>query len=76
MTNENWPLIGPMQMEGAFMNCAMSGFGTMASCAAGELCAKWIATASLPSYADGFSLKRYDNPELMQRLQLASKGVL
>ena len=76
MTNENWPLIGPMQMEGAFMNCAMSGFGTMASCAAGELCAKWIATASLPSYADGFSLKRYDNPELMQRLQSASKGVL
>ena len=76
MTNEIWPLIGPMQMEGAYMNCAMSGFGTMASCAAGELCATWIAAASLPSYADGFSLKRYNNPELMQRLQSASKGVL
>ena len=54
MTNENWPLIGPMQMEGAFMNCAMSGFGTMASCAAGELFANWIAGAALPSYANGF----------------------
>ena len=76
MTNENWPLIGPMQMEGAFMNCAMSGFGTMASCAAGELCANWIAGAALPSYANGFSLNRYDNVQLMRKLQSASKGVL
>ena len=76
MTNENWPLIGPMQMEGAFMNCAMSGFGTMASCAAGELCANWIAGAALPSYANGFSLNRYNNMQLLRKLQSASKGVL
>jgi len=76
MTKENWPLIGPMQIEGAFMNCAMSGFGTMASCAAGELCANWIAGAALPSYANGFSLNRYDNVQLMRKLQSASKGVL
>ena len=57
MTNENWPLIGPMQLNGASMNCAMSGFGIMASCAAGELCAKWIAGDTLPSYAINFSVK-------------------
>ena len=34
MTEENWPLIGRMGPEGTFMNCAMSGFGTMAACAA------------------------------------------
>lgn len=75
-TEENWPLIGPMGPEGAFMNCAMSGFGTMAACAAGELCAAWIAGAERPPYADGFSLKRYEDPELMARLQAANKGVL
>ena len=76
MTNENWPLIGPMQLNGAFMNCAMSGFGTMASCAAGELCAKWIAGDTLPPYAMNFSVKRYDNPQLMQKLGAANKGIL
>ena len=76
MTNENWPLIGPMQRNGAFMNCAMSGFGTMASCAAGELCAKWIAGDTMPSYATNFSFKRYDNLQLMQKLRAADKGIL
>ena len=76
MTNENWPLIGPMQLNGAFTNCAMSGFGTMASCAAGELCAKWIAGDTLPSYAKNFSVKRYDNLQLMQKLRTANKGIL
>ena len=76
MTNENWPLIGPMKLNGAFMNCAMSGFGTMASCAAGELCAKWIAGDTMPSYATNFSFKRYDNLQLMQKLRAADKGIL
>ena len=76
MTNENWPLIGPMQLNGAFMNCAMSGFGTMASCAAGELCAKWIAGDMMPTYATNFSFKRYDNLQLMQKLRAANKGIL
>jgi glycine/D-amino acid oxidase-like deaminating enzyme len=42
MTEENWPLIGPMQADGAFMVAALSGFGSMAACAAGQLCAAWI----------------------------------
>jgi len=76
MTEENWPLIGSMGPDGAFMNCAMSGFGTMAACAAGELCAATIAGAELPDYASGFSLARYDDVQLMGTLRAANKGVL
>ncbi len=76
MTEENWPLIGPMGPEGAFMNCAQSGFGTMAACAAGELCAATMAGADLPDYAAELSLARYDNAELIAALQAANKGVL
>ncbi len=76
MTEENWPLIGPMQAEGAFMNCAMSGFGTMSACAAGELCAAWVADAPLPRYARDFSLARRDDAQLMQQLHDGNKGIL
>jgi glycine/D-amino acid oxidase-like deaminating enzyme len=76
MTEENWPLIGAMGPPGAFMNCAMSGFGTMAACAAGELCAAIVADADLPAYAKGFSLDRYKDDDLMATLRAANKGVL
>jgi glycine/D-amino acid oxidase-like deaminating enzyme len=76
MTKENWPLIGPMDGQGAFMNCGLSGFGTMAACAGGELCAAWVAGAQLPSYAREFSMARYEDKALMTRLYAASKGVL
>ena len=76
MTEENWPLIGPMGPEGAFMNCAHSGFGTMAACATGELCAAWVAGAPLPEYAAEFSLRRYEDPTLMALLLKSSRGVL
>ena len=76
MTEENWPLIGPMGPEGAFMNCAMSGFGTMAACASGELCAATIAGAELPDYSRDFSMARYEDDRLMAALRAANKGVL
>lgn len=76
MTEENWPLIGPMGLSGAFMNCALSGFGTMAACAGGELCAAWLAGAELPSYARDFSLKRLEDAALMQALRDGARGVL
>ena len=76
MTQENWPLIGPMGPDGAFMDCALSGFGTMAACASGELCAAWVAGAELPPYARDFSLERYDDDVLMTELRSASKGIL
>lgn len=76
MTKENWPLIGEMGPDGAYMNCAMSGFGTMAACAAGELCAATMADAMLPDYASAFSIERYKDADLMTALQAANKGVL
>lgn len=76
MTEENWPLIGLMGPEGAYMNCAHSGFGTMAACAAGELCAAAIAGAELPDYAHTLSAARYQDSALMNELRAANKGVL
>jgi len=77
MTRENWPLIGPMGVEGAYVVGALSGFGTMSACAAGELCAAWILGKALPHYAEDLSPARYDNAVLMSELEAAaSKGVL
>ena len=69
MTRENWPLVGPMGPEGAFMAGALSGFGTMAACAAGELCADWLAGGTLSAYARHLSLERYRDEKLMAGLQ-------
>ncbi len=77
MTAENWPLIGPMGVEGSFIAGAMSGFGTMAACAAGELCAQWVLDKERPEFAADLSLERYENAQLMTQLHaLSSRGVL
>ena len=77
MTEENWPLIGPMATDGAFMVAALSGFGSMSACAAGKLCATWMTTNKLPDYATALSTARYDNEVLMQELRnAASRGIL
>ncbi|MGI9371720.1 MAG: FAD-dependent oxidoreductase [Hyphomicrobiales bacterium] len=76
MTEENWPLIGPMgELDGAYMVAGMSGFGTMAACGVGKLCADWISGAPLPNYADALSVKRYDDLALMAELEAGNKGV-
>lgn len=77
MTQENWPLIGPMGVDGAFIVGALSGFGTMAACGAGALCAASIAGGDLPGYADDLGLTRHRNTTLMAELSaMQSKGVL
>ena len=77
MTDENWPLIGPMATPGAFMVAALSGFGSMSACAAGKLCAAWVTGANLPDYANALSADRYQDEELMTALRSASsKGLL
>jgi glycine/D-amino acid oxidase-like deaminating enzyme len=77
MTKENWPLIGPMKTKGAFVAGALSGFGTMAACAAGELCASWVRGATRPEFAGRLSLSRYDDENFMRQLQdRAGTGVL
>jgi len=55
-------------VEGAYVLGAVSGYGIMASCGAGELLAAHIAGKPLPSYASEFSLSRYDNPTYQKRL--------
>jgi glycine/D-amino acid oxidase-like deaminating enzyme len=60
-TRENRPLIGPLPVEGAYVSCAYSGFGVMASCASGELIARHISGAALPGYAPAFLLSRYQD---------------
>lgn len=77
LTRENWPLIGQMEPEGAFVVGALSGFGTMAACAAGELCALACLNKELPHYAHALSPQRYDNTELMLELNSQSaRGIL
>jgi len=76
MTEENWPLIGPTQTEGFYINCAMSGFGTMAACASGELCAQWLLGIEKPTYAKDLSMVRYNNTPLMEDLNSQNTGVL
>lgn len=62
-TPENRPLIGPLPVQGAYVIGALSGFGIMAACAAGELLARYIAGGQLPDYASAFSPDRFDDPE-------------
>ena len=77
MTEENWPLIGPMKTSGAFMVAALSGFGSMAACAAGKLCAAWVDGGMLPDYGKALSKARYDDDDLMAGLHsAASRGIL
>ena len=77
MTRENWPLIGPMGVDGAFITGALSGFGSMSACAAGAMCAAWITGKELPEFAERLSLARYDDQNLMTALSKAqSTGVL
>ena len=77
MTEENFPIIGPYQQPGAFVIGALSGFGSMAACAAGKLIADYLTGGSLPDYAADLSLQRYSNAGLMSDLaNMGSRGIL
>ena len=77
MTEENWPLIGPLDNKGAFVIAALSGFGSMSACAAGKLCAAHICGGPLPDYAVNLSLDRLANTILLAELEAAgNKGLL
>jgi len=73
-TRENRPLIGPLPIEGAYVSGAYSGFGVMASCAAGELLALHIVEAALPNYAQAFLLSRYQHPQYRSLLDSWGDG--
>jgi glycine/D-amino acid oxidase-like deaminating enzyme len=76
MTEENWPLIGKMKTEGAFIAGALSGFGSMAACATGALCAAWVAGEPVPQYALSLSSDRYADEALMAELAALGTGRL
>jgi glycine/D-amino acid oxidase-like deaminating enzyme len=68
-TRENRPLIGPLPVEGTFVIGALSGYGLMAACAAGELLAAHVTSGSLPVYAPAFALDRYRDPAYQKLLE-------
>jgi glycine/D-amino acid oxidase-like deaminating enzyme len=76
MTDENWPLIGPMRTSGAFVAGALSGFGSMAACATGRICAAWANNSPLPEYAKSLSSERYADSTLMAELAQLGQGSL
>ena len=63
-TEENLPLIGPMSTPGAYIIGALSGFGIMAACGAGDLLAAHILGEEVPSYARAFLPARYTDPQV------------
>ena len=67
-TRENRPLIGPLPVEGAYIIGALSGYGLMAACGAGELLAAHLTGGSLPHYASAFTLDRYHDPAYQKLL--------
>ncbi|MCP4048754.1 MAG: FAD-binding oxidoreductase [Gammaproteobacteria bacterium] len=76
-TAENLPLIGPLDKEGLFTVSALSGYGTMAACSAGELCADWMMGGELPGYAHYFHPDRYGDDQLMAEIhRIGSDGQL
>lgn len=68
-TQENRPLICPLPVKGAYVIAALSGFGIMAACAAGELLAAHVTGTPLPSYAPAFALERYLDPKYQRLLE-------
>jgi glycine/D-amino acid oxidase-like deaminating enzyme len=67
-TRENRPLIGPLPVKGAYIIGALSGFGVMAACGAGDLLADHITGGPLPHYAGAFRPERYDDPAYRELL--------
>jgi glycine/D-amino acid oxidase-like deaminating enzyme len=69
-TRENRPLVGPMGLEGAYVIGALSGYGIMSACGAGELLAAHVTGTTLPAYADPLQLSRYQDSEYTKQLEV------
>ena len=68
-TQENRPLITPLPIDGTYLIGALSGFGLMAGCGAGDLLAAHITGSKLPPYAAAFHLERYQDPKYQKLLE-------
>jgi glycine/D-amino acid oxidase-like deaminating enzyme len=56
-------------VDGAHVIGALSGYGLMAACGAGELLAAHVTGGPPPDYAPAFALTRYDDPAYLARLE-------
>ena len=68
-TRENRFLACPLPVAGAYLIGALSGYGLMAACGAGELLAAHVTGSEAPSYAAWFRLERYEDPEYQKVLE-------
>jgi len=68
-TPENRPIIGKLPVKGAYVIGALSGFGVMAGCGAGELLAIHLTGGKLPHYASAFALERYEDAKYKKLLE-------
>lgn len=73
-TRENRLLAGPSAVGGAYLIGAVSGYGIMSACGAGELLAAHVAGRQLPSYAGAFALSRYEDPQYLKELERRGEG--
>lgn len=77
LTEENWPLIGAMEVAGTYVAGALSGFGTMAACVAGDLCARHVLALEMPEFSGVLAPQRYEDAALMAELKaMSSRGIL
>ncbi|MEM7257836.1 MAG: FAD-binding oxidoreductase, partial [Pseudomonadota bacterium] len=65
---DNRPVIGPLSVPGTYVCSAFSGYGIMASCAAGKLLASHITGSTLPQYASAFTATRFDDPAYLAHM--------
>ena len=75
-TIENLPLIGPTSLAGLYVLGGLSGYGTMAAAAGGELAAMWIRGEQVPAYGHALAPARYRDHALMQSLRARGTGEL
>ena len=68
-TRENRPIVGPTNVDGAYIIGALSGYGVMSACGVGDLLAAHVTGSELPSFAKAFLLSRYDDPEYQKKLE-------
>ena len=68
-TIDNRPIISCLPVEGSYVIGALSGFGIMAACAAGELLARMITGEKTPNYSRSFTLERLNDPKYLSTIK-------
>lgn len=74
-TRENRPLVGPLEVEGAFVLGALSGYGIMGAHAGADLLAAHVTGGRLPDYARWFLPSRYREPGYQEMVERWGENV-